>query len=237
MKIKINHKVDADQFYEQYTELIGFRQPDDPDRFWIVTYNNREFYSVGKHDPAYEDHPKEIKGIPVVAMPRGGAWSWHGPGQTALIMDINFARLMQEDNTRLTEKVRFSHKINNKITEIVGKMCSIDCEYNNDDPGIYTKEGAKLASLGWDVFGDTNLLYNWSFNIKVGKDFAGFKNIDVCGVKDRPMANLMPWCGDWQELQYKRFGEILLDKIIAEIYMDVEDLEICKADLHKVKLP
>ena len=106
-------------------------------------------------------------------------------------------------------------------------MCSIELQFNVKDPGIYTMEGAKLGSMGWDDISDTRLLYNWSFNINIANDFAGFRKIDVCGVKDRPMANLMPWCGQWQELQYRQFGNIVVDKLIPELY-NIEDLEICR---------
>lgn len=221
MKIEIGYTANNEYFK---TNLPESPDATDPDRFWICTYT-KESYSVGQDEAVWHDPPTQLHGLPVLVMSRGGAWTWHGPGQVAVIMELNCNRILQQSRPRLAQKMRFVTAIGQHITQILRKLCSIDCWYNSKDPGIYTQEGAKLCSMGWHSISDTTILLNWSFNVGVPNNFAGFGKIDVCGVRDRPMANLMSGCGSWQTLQYAQFGKIVVDALVSRIYNNM-DLEI-----------
>jgi len=205
----------------QVSEFMQQATADSLDQYWIANnYDGEEYYSVGATDPNFDASviPDTFAGLPVRLMDRGGAWTWHGPGQVSVVAIIKLRRL---ENITIEE---LPHTLIYGIGDYLNQQFNQDYVVNYvDDPGIYTSSGAKVVSFGIDVKRDW-LSFKASFNLNIANDFAGFRAIEVCGTHNRNMANLMPEATLTKE-QYAEFGESVARYLISRIYQtDVEIL-------------
>lgn len=184
-----------------------------PDEFWIMSCNTAsECYSVGSED---EDRiPKEVNGIPVYPMFRGGKTTYHGPGQMTVLMILDGKRLLSQRDPGIQVAEFINVSIFEAIKEYALERFNIELHYRNDDPGLYTNAGAKISSTGFDVRGHH---YFYSYNINLSTDLSKYEDIAVCGVRGRVMGNLIT---DRKVDDAETFAEseILLPKIWRRLY-------------------
>ena len=184
-----------------------------PDEFWILSCNTApECYSVGSEDG--DRIPKEINGIPVYPMFRGGKTTYHGPGQMAVLMILNGKRLLsqREPGIKIAEFINVSTY--EAIKEYAQERFNVELHYRNEDPGLYNAAGAKIASTGFDIYDG---FYIYSYNINLSADLSKYQAISVCGVRGRVMGNLIT---DRKVDDAETFAEseILLPKIWDRLY-------------------
>lgn len=185
-----------------------------PDEFWTGINLDHEFYTVGFEEfdssLAAEQVPKQINGIPVVLRRGNGRWSWNGPGQLAMCLCIH-QRTFQHRGF-MDEIARIARALSDCITERYAVPCRID----GLDAGIYHAEtGAKLVSHTF-YYIDKHLIMVIAMNFSAPLD--RFKHIDVCGVKNRHMGNILP---QGQELSIelaRELGDDMVTRIWQNIY-------------------
>ena len=220
MQVQLKHETLTNQLVStQASEFMQQATADSLDQYWIANnYDGEEYYSVGATDPNFDAStvPETFAGLPVRLMDRGGAWGWHGHGQVSVVAIIKLRRL---ENITIGE---LPHILLYGIGDYLSQRFNQDYVVNYvEDPGVYTSSGAKVVSFGIDVKQNW-LAFKVSFNLNV--DMAGFNAAEICGIKNRSMANLMPDAALTKE-QYAEFGESVVRFLIPRIYQtDVEIL-------------
>ena len=222
MKVTVRHEPMSPDFVNgRATIFLNNATDNTPDQFWIANNaTGQEYYSIGKLEDGIDldNIPKVWNGIPVVRMDRGGKWTWHGPGQISLVMLIKVNRLLRskpiEDLPDALTIVLAQY-----LTERFGKKY----RHNTADPGVYeTDTYAKVASFGSHMANHTWMAFKCSFNLNVGDNFAKCNAIDMCGVTNRPVANLMPDARLTPD-QYHEFAmHVLTEAVWPFLYNEVE---------------
>lgn len=185
MKIQIRHVNCTIEAINDEPAAFLNRPESKPDQFWVLNNaTGTEFYSIGKY-VNHDNLPKSIAGIPLHVQERGGEYTYHGPGQVSFIILLNARRLLKEtgdlDRPRMVVKM---------VGDIITKKFNQTIVYRDDDAGLYLESGAKVGS-----FGSLTDVYPWvaiKLSINLNVDLTKFSVIDVCGVANRPMANLLP---------------------------------------------
>jgi lipoate-protein ligase B len=100
------------------------------------------------------------------------------------------------------------------IKEYALERFNVELHYRDEDPGLYTAAGAKIASTGFDIYEG---FYIYSYNINLSADLSKYQVISVCGVRGRIMGNLIT---DRRVNDAETFAEseILLPRIWDRLY-------------------
>jgi lipoate-protein ligase B len=221
MKVTVRHEPMSPDFVNgRATIFLNNATDNTPDQFWIANNaTGSEFYSIGKfeYDPRQE-FPKIWNGIPVVRMDRGGKWGWHGPGQISLVMLIKVNRLLRSNPIENLPDA-LTIVLAQYLTERFGK----EYRHNFDDPGVYeTDTYAKVVNFGSHMANHSWMAFKCSFNLNIEPTFAKFNAIDLCGVTNRPVANLMPDARLTPD-QYHEFAmHVLTEAVWPFLYNEVE---------------
>lgn len=186
-----------------------------PDEFWCYACNTApDCYSVGFDDEA--NVPREIMGIPVYPMFRGGKTTYHGPGQLAIVAIIDARRLRYAAAGRLADHINES--LYTSIIDHAQDQFGRTLHYRTEDPGLYDNQGAKIASTGFDVY-QGFFIHHYSINYSV--DLNKYLPIAVCGVRGRIMSNLVTEqpLNDAQTFEH---AQDLLPRIWQRLYLDAD---------------
>lgn len=145
------------------------RTPEAPDEIWIT-----------EHEPVYTlgltgrpQHVRDVRGIPVLKVDRGGQVTYHGPGQLIVyvLLDLRRSRTGVRALVRALEGAVIDWLAMQEITAY-GKESA---------PGVYTRVGgaeAKIGALGLRV---RNGCTYHGLSLNVNMDLAPFLDIDPCG--------------------------------------------------------
>ena len=116
--------------------------------------------------------------IPVVKSDRGGHVTYHGPGQITayILVDLKRLKLGVRDLVTLIEQA---------LVDTLAHW-HVSATARRDAPGVYTADGAKIASLGLRI--RKGCSYH-GLNFNVSMDMAPWQRINPCGL-DVPMTQL-----------------------------------------------
>jgi lipoyl(octanoyl) transferase len=131
-----------------------------PDELWLLQHP--AVYTLGQGAAAVA----VPVGIPLVKSDRGGAITYHGPGQVVLYALVDLAR------RGITVK-RYVTLLEQAVIDLLGGRA----ERRPGAPGVYVA-GAKLAALGIRV--RRGCAYH-GLSLNVDMDLAPFRAIDPCG--------------------------------------------------------
>lgn len=142
------------------------RNADTPDELWLLEHP--PVYTLGLG--ADRSHgPREARGIPVIAVERGGEVTYHGPGQAVLYTLVDLGRR----GIRVREFVRL---LEQSVIDLLVQH-GVRGERKAGAPGVYVA-GAKVAALGLRVA--RGRAYH-GLALNVDMDLAPFAAIDPCG--------------------------------------------------------
>lgn len=151
------------------------------DQLWVV-----------EHDPVFTqglagkpEHLLFPGDIAVVQTDRGGQVTYHGPGQVVIytLLDIKHANLGPRALVTLIENATIQ-----TLTDF-----AISSHARADAPGVYVKDGRKIASLGLKIRRGRS--YH-GVAINVAMDLSPFAQINPCGLIGMQMAQVSQWQGD-----------------------------------------
>ncbi len=155
-----------------------------------------DYLILVEHDPVVtlgrsgtpEDVRRGLKdlrrnGIELRDATRGGAATYHGPGQLVGYPIINLARHGRDVH-------RYLRRLENCIIEALSSM-GIAAERDPDRTGVWT-DGSKIASIGIAV---RRWITYHGFAVNVGDDLTGFEAIVPCGMDDCRMVSVSSLLG------------------------------------------
>lgn len=190
--------------YEDYialqTELVEKRKRNEiSDLVSVMTFSNSVYTAPDPTKPELIDL-NEI----VLSAQRGGDDSWHGPGQiiVAPIVRIAEGLHIREFTELLEAPVR-------RLLEHYGVVP--DQHVEGDFPGIQV-DGRKIAQLGLHL-DERVTSYGIAFNVTC--DLSKFDAIDLCGVEDCAVTNLVN-----ETTRDVDLNEViqLLSKLVEEVF-------------------
>jgi lipoyl(octanoyl) transferase len=146
--------------------FTAHRDADTVDEIWIVEHPPVYTLGVGA-DPAHG--PKGDIRIPVIRCERGGAITYHGPGQVVLYALFDLARR----GIRVREFVAL---LEQAVIDLLAEH-GVAAQRRPGAPGVYV-DGAKVAALGLRV--SRGRCYH-GLALNVDMDLAPFAAIDPCG--------------------------------------------------------
>ncbi|MDG0971522.1 MAG: lipoyl(octanoyl) transferase LipB [Porticoccaceae bacterium] len=144
------------------------------DEIWLL-----EHEAVFTQGQAGKDEYILVPGdIPVVKSDRGGHVTYHGPGQITayILVDLKRLKLGVRDLVTLIEQA---------LVDTLAHW-HVSATARRDAPGVYTADGAKIASLGLRI--RKGCSYH-GLNFNVSMDMAPWQRINPCGL-DVPMTQL-----------------------------------------------
>lgn len=145
------------------------RDADTRDEIWLLEHP--PVFTLGLNGKM--EHVLAPGDIPVVNIDRGGQVTYHGPGQLVVYPLMNLKR------RKLGVRGLVSGLENAVIDTLAGY--GIEAKSRCDAPGVYTPEGAKIASLGLRIrHGCT--YHGLAFNVNM--DLEPFARINPCGFAD-----------------------------------------------------
>lgn len=199
-------KLSYEQAWKLQLELVGERADEKiPDTLLLVEHE--PVFTLGRKTPGVrEEHPqpKEIAGIPVFPVERGGEATYHGPGQAVLypIFQLDLLRTGPRNFLRLMEEA---------IVAVVKKQ-GIDAYWIEAKTGVWLRDSKgqekKIASLGIAV--RRSVSYH-GLALNVNTDLAPFRLISPCGFAPEVMTSLEAQTGN----------QILLEDIQNQLAQEV----------------
>jgi len=151
-----------------------------PDEIWFL-----------EHPPVFTlglagkmEHVLAPGNIPVIQIDRGGQVTYHGPGQLVVYPLIDLKRLGLGVRALV-------EAIENSVITTLWEF-GIAAALNRTAPGVYTKDGRKLASLGLRVRHGCSY-HGLAFNVAM--DLEPFSRINPCGYADLQMTQVSELCG------------------------------------------
>jgi len=164
------------QAMQRFTDARG---PETLDELWLV-----------EHDPVFTlgqagkpEHVLVAGDIPVVPVDRGGQVTYHGPGQLVAypMMDLRRAGIGVK---ALVERIEQA------IIDTLAEW-QIVAERKAGAPGVYTRDGAKIAALGLRVRRGCSF-HGLAFNVAM--DLEPYQRINPCGYAGQPVTTVLD-CG------------------------------------------
>jgi len=161
------------QAMQRFTDARG---PETLDELWLV-----------EHDPVFTlgqagkpEHVLAAGDIPVVPVDRGGQVTYHGPGQLVAypMMDLRRAGIGVK---ALVERIEQA------IIDTLAEW-QIVAERKAGAPGVYTRDGAKIAALGLRVRRGCSF-HGLAFNVAM--DLEPYQRINPCGYAGQPVTTVL----------------------------------------------
>lgn len=158
--------------YSAMRDYTDQRNADSADQLWIV-----------EHDPVYTlglaadtNHVLNAQDIPVVQTDRGGEVTYHGPGQAVVYLLLDLKRKRQQGLVR-----EFVHKIEQAVINTLA-IYHLAGVRKAGAPGIYIKNGEKIAALGLKIRANGCTYHGVALNVAM--DLTPFSTINPCGYAD-----------------------------------------------------
>jgi len=137
-----------------------------PDEVWMLEHPS--VFTLGIN--AKETHVLNAGNIPIVRVDRGGQVTWHGPGQLVVYILIDIQR----------KKLGVRELVCRLERSIIKTLAHYDIAAagKTGAPGVYTKDGAKIGSIGLRV---KNRCCYHGLSLNVNNDLKVFERINPCG--------------------------------------------------------
>jgi len=197
-----------EEVWELQRKLVQFRANKViPDALILVQHPH--IFTVGKAVPG--DVPREINGITVKRIERGGQWTYHGPGQLVGYPILN-----------LDERGRDIHGFLRGIEEVLilaMETCGIHAERGRQT-GVWVKS-KKVASIGAAI-------RNWTsfhgFALNVNTDLSYFQMITPCGFPGSTMTSMQALLS--HKVDFQR-----IKKEVVRTFQEVFSLELAVTNI------
>lgn len=157
------------EYEPTWRRMQAFTQERDastPDEIWFLEHP--PVFTLGLNGKP--EHVLAAGDIPVVNIDRGGQVTYHGPGQLVVYPLIDLKR-------RKLGIRALVEALENAVIDTLAEF-DIEAESRRDAPGVYTREGAKIAALGLRVRRNCSY-HGLAFNIAM--DLEPFQRINPCG--------------------------------------------------------
>lgn len=145
------------------------------DEIWLLQHP--PVFTQGQAGRA--EHLLDAGDIPVVQSDRGGQITYHGPGQIVGYLMVDLTRM----GIGIRTLVR---RIEQAIVDTLAAF-DVAAAARIDAPGVYTGDGAKIASLGLRVRRGCTL---HGLALNVDMDLSPFARINPCGMRGQAMTRL-----------------------------------------------
>ncbi|HET9680204.1 MAG TPA: lipoyl(octanoyl) transferase LipB [Gammaproteobacteria bacterium] len=173
-------RVDYEPTWRAMQDFTAARGPDTPDEIWFLEHP--PVFTLGLNGKP--EHVLAAGDIPVVNIDRGGQVTYHGPGQLVVYPLLNIKR--HKLGVRCLVEA-----LENAVIDTLADY-GINAQSRRDAPGVYTREGAKIAALGLRVKNGCTY-HGLAFNIRM--DLEPFKRINPCGYTDMKVTQVSDLCG------------------------------------------
>ena len=202
--------VDYAQVLELQRKLVSLRSNKQiPDTLILVEHPH--VFTVGK--AVSGDVPKEVDGIPVFRIERGGQWTYHGPGQLVgyPIIDLN---------ERNRDIHAFLRNIEETIILAIGKFQILGGR--GEQTGVWVDK-KKIASIGAAI---RNWVSFHGFALNVNTDLTYFHKISPCGFSGSTMTSMAAQLDhevDWAEVKegVRKEFEVVFDVTFPKVATDL----------------
>lgn len=160
-------RVDYRDSFSAMRDYTDRRDPNSADYLWLLEH--QPVFTQGQAGSA--DHLLAPGDIPVVQSDRGGHVTYHGPGQITAYLLLDLRRL--------------GLGVRDLVSALENALIATLAEYfvaasaRRDAPGVYTADGAKIASLGLRV--RRGCSYH-GLNFNVAMDMQPWQRINPCGL-------------------------------------------------------
>jgi len=161
-----------DTTYAAMRDYTNHRNAESDDQLWIVEHD--AVYTLGL--AADIRHVLNAQHIPVVQTDRGGEVTYHGPGQAVIYLLLDLKRKRQQGLVR-----EFVQKIEQAVINTLAAYHLVGMR-KDGAPGIYMKDGAKIAALGLKVRANGCTYHGVALNVAM--DLTPFSAINPCGFAD-----------------------------------------------------
>jgi lipoyl(octanoyl) transferase len=177
-----------------------------PDTLLVVEHP--QVFTLGRKSPGVREQtelPKELGGIPVFPVERGGEATYHGPGQAVLYP------IFQLDLMKTGPRV-FLRLLENAIIEVLA-LHGVEGYWQDGKTGVWVKDSQgrerKIASLGIAV--RRSVGYH-GLALNVNNDLTPFRLIQPCGFAPEVMTNLSELLG--REVNFHEVNKQLAQAVI-----------------------
>ena len=159
-----------------------------------------------------------INGLPVYTVSRAGELSYHGPGSLALVLFLNPRKILDSNVHVIIATIQKS------IIDYVQEQHNILLYFDQTDPGFYDTNNNKIISIDCDVTMTRPMVYYITINVLI-PDFKYIHDVSICGVQNRPVANLLK-TGTWisNESMDQIAIKLLQDYIWKNLYPEFDNV-------------
>lgn len=170
-------------FEEVYTQTILGK---------VIILEHKPVITLGRRVSLIDLKDNELlaKGYTLQKTDRGGEVTLHQPGQLVFYPILNIRAL------KLTVKNYICLLL--KATRDALKQSGVDCEVNNDKPGVYTRKG-KIGFIGVRV--DRGVTRH-GVSINFNNSLTDFSFITSCGVENQKLDRVVDTVKDLSKLQF-----------------------------------
>ena len=179
------------------------RTDETADEIWFL--DHPKVFTQGQAGKA--EHLLTPGDIPVVQSDRGGQVTYHGPGQLVVYFLIDLNRIGFGIKTLVRNLER-------AIVDVLAEF-KIAAKAREDAPGVYTNDGAKIASLGLRV---RNARTYHGIAINVDMDLEPFLRINPCGYQGLAMTRIINHADSDDPISVNSTATRLLPHLITRIY-------------------
>lgn len=165
--------------WEAMKRFVYERDKTTCDEIWLLEHY--PVFTLGQTGKT--EHILNRGDIPVVQSDRGGEVTYHGPGQIVAYLMIDWSAKGWHSRSLVDY-------IESALIELLADL-HIPCQNNTSAPGIYTKDGRKIASLGLRMKRQSS--YH-GLALNVDMDLEPFSRINPCGYQGLKMAQIRDFC-------------------------------------------
>ena len=169
-------RVDFEPTWQRMQEFTQSRDEDTPDEIWFLEHP--PIFTLGLNGK--REHVLAPGDIPLLDIDRGGQVTYHGPGQLVVYPLVNLRR----------QKLGVRDLVDAMERAVVDCLAEFDIAAapKPDAPGVYTEDGAKIASLGIRVRRGCSY-HGLAFNVNM--DLEPFQRINPCGYEGLQMTQVV----------------------------------------------
>ncbi len=129
---------------------------------------------------------REHAGIPIVSVGRGGDYTAHEPGQCVIYPHLDLRARDLQISAVFRDWLALT-------AEALHEIWGIAAASREGAPGLYTRDGAKIASIGL-MF--KSFFTSFGVAVNIANDLATFAHIHPCGYADLNMTSVTREQGD-----------------------------------------
>ncbi len=129
---------------------------------------------------------RERSGIPIVSVGRGGDYTAHEPGQCVIYPHLDLRARDLPISAVFRDWLALT-------ADSVREVWGIELRSREEAPGLYTRDGAKIASIGL-MF--KSFFTSFGLAVNIANDLKTFAHIHPCGYADLNMTSVARETGD-----------------------------------------